>query len=290
MAGKRELLMARFQIVIPIALALLLLASVRSFLFAAGTAGRIEVPIYQVKLPNDTIRYWVPVTIGGKGPIEAMLDTGSVGLRVFAGALSPADYQDTGTEGTVRYGSGVELRGTLARAVVKIGEATTREPVPIQIVRSVGCTERQPSCPAARLSPEDYGIGGDGIARQGFKAILGLSLRTLDKPGSPVNPLEFVGDQAWIVMLPLPGTAAPGALIVNPNAADRAGFRLVSSVPAMGPNRFPICGGEASADSCPPVQLDSGAVRGLPPFYSYAVLYDKKKNVIGFKPRTDAAH
>jgi hypothetical protein len=285
---KEAVPMAKFRIAVVIALVLLAQALVAERLWAAGTADRIEVPISQIRLTDGTIRYWVPVMVGGRGPIQAMLDTGSVGLRIFADALSPADYQDTGTEGVVRYGSGVELRGTVARAVVKIGQAPTREPVPIQIVRSVGCTEQQPGCPAARVSPEEYRIGGDGLPRQGFKAILGLSLRSVEMLAATVNPLDFVGDQAWIVILPLPGTDAPGTLIINPSAAERAGFSLTPFVITMPPNRFSICIGQASAGSCPPVQVDSGAVAGLPPFYSFAVLYDARSNVIGVKPRANS--
>ncbi|MEJ2376885.1 MAG: hypothetical protein P8Y53_12540 [Pseudolabrys sp.] len=41
-----------------------------------------------------------------------------------------------------------------------------------------------------------------------------------------VNPLTRVGHGARIIVLPLPGHSEPGKLIVNPDAADRAGFTV----------------------------------------------------------------
>jgi hypothetical protein len=276
-----------------LALALLFLAVIAARAFAGGTATRVEVPIYQRQMPDGAIRYWVPVRIGGSASIPAMLDTGSFGLRVMAEALSPADYQDTGIERRFAYGSGVALHGPLATAVVAIGDATTGTPVYFQLVRSVGCIPRKPDCPAARLGPEDYRIGGNGFPGQGFAAILGLSMRRPRVAVAALNPLDFVGDAQWIVVLPLPGAADPGSLIINPTAQDRDGFRSAqmapppSGRPGMLRMVDPAC--TAQAGSCEPLMLDSGAGIGLRPYYSFAVLYDAKRGAIGVKPRADGA-
>lgn len=276
-------------------LALLSLALLAARAFAAGTNARIAVPIYQRQLPDGEVRYWVPIRIGGSAPIAAMLDTGSFGLRVLSAALSPLDYQVTGIERRFAYGSGVALHGPLATAIVRIGEATTGAPVTFQLVRSVGCIPRKPDCPAAQVSPGEYRIGGNGLPGQGFEAILGLSLRRPRVAVAAFNPLDFIGDSRWIVVLPLPGGAEPGMLIINPTAQDLAGFHAPQMVPPPS-NRpgmlrmvDPGCLAEGGAqEGCPSLRLDSGAGNGLQPYYSFAVLYDAGSGSVGIKPRADA--
>ncbi|MGH7055756.1 MAG: hypothetical protein ACREFA_18305 [Stellaceae bacterium] len=277
-------------------LALLFLVLLATRAFATGTATRIAVPIYQTRISDGVIRYWVPIRVGGSASIAAMLDTGSFGLRVLEPALSPSDYQETGIERRFRYGSGVALRGSLVTAVVQIGGATTGAPVYFQLVRSVGCTPRKPDCPAVRVGPADYRIGGNGLPDQGFEAILGLSLRRPPVAVAAFNPLDFVGDSKWIIVLPLPGGTEPGTLIINPSAPDLTGFSAAQLAPPPldRPGRVqmidPGClaGEEAQADSCPSYWLDSGSGGGLRPYYSFAVLYDANRGMIGVKPRTDA--
>jgi hypothetical protein len=279
---------------VPVLLFLVSITSIAAQALAAGTTTRVEVPIYQSQLADGTIRYWVYVRIGDSAPIPAMLDTGSFGLRVLASALSPSDYGDTGIERRFAFGSGVALHGSLATAVVAIGDATTGVPVYFQLVRSVGCVPRKPDCPAARVSPGDFRIGGDGLPGQGFAAILGLSMRRPPVAVAALNPLDFVGDAQWIVMLPLPGTANPGKLIINPSAQDLGGFRSAemapppSGRPGMVRVRACLAGSQLQTDSCPPAKLDSGAGDGLEPYYSFAVLYDMKRGTIAIKPRPDA--
>ena len=40
-----------------------------------------------------------------------------------------------------------------------------------------------------------------------------------------LNPLDFIGDRRWIVVLPRPGDADPGKLIINPDKREMAGFK-----------------------------------------------------------------
>ena len=253
----------------------------------ASEATRIEIPIAQTRLSDGNIRYSVPVSVAGAAPVAAMLDTGSVGLRILARAAAAGQYEETGVMRRYGFGSGIVLGGPLVRAVVAVGAATTAEPVTMQIVQSVGCAERLPDCPAARLDPSDYGIGGDGLPREGFEAILGLSM--FKAAISPVasNPLGAVGDRKWIVELPLPGAALPGRLIVNPGRAERAGFRGIARAGAG--NSLLFClGGDAAKGKCTPEKLDTGARDGLQPFYAYAVLFDQRRAAVAVKPRRAA--
>jgi hypothetical protein len=264
---------------------------------SALAATRVVVPISQHRLSNGNVRFTVPVRVGNGHTIEAMLDTGSFGLRVMSRALAPSQYELTGIVRGYGYGS-VVLRGPLARASVAVGDATIDEPIDIQIVRSVVCRPAMPRCPASRVSPEDYGIGGDGLVRQRYDAILGISMRSSRAPGAAINPLLALGDKRWIVILPKPSSSRPGALIINPNPQDTAGFNLVSLQRLPGgksgfgqvaDSQIPSCL-ERPLDQqagCPTMLLDSGARRGVAPFYIYAVLYDGALNSLSVRRRND---
>lgn len=265
-------------------------------LLAAAPGPQIEVPIFQHRLSNGDIRFTVRVSVGGGAPIDAMLDTGSFGLRVLARAIAPTQYTATGITRGYGYGSGVVYRGPLAKAVVTIGGATTGTPVGIQVVQSVMCAAAKPDCPASRVTPADYGIGGDGLRREGFDAILGISLRGSDAPDAAINPLSVIGSRRWIIILPEPGVATPGRMIINPAADDVAGFHpvLLRRLPPRADGRpqvfdaeIPSCPDRPLAlqSSCQPMLLDSGARPGVPPFYAYAVLFDAAQQTIAVKPR-----
>ena len=262
---------------------------------AAEPSERIDLPVFQHRLSNGDIRFYVRVRVGGGAPINAMLDTGSFGLRVLARALAPTQYAPTAINRGYGYGSGVVLHGPLAQARITVGDAAIAAPISIQVVESVDCNARKPNCPAARLAPSDYGIGGDGLPREGFDAIMGISLRESDAPGAAINPLVALGKR-WIVILPKPDERAPGRLIVNPSADDSARFNPagVHPLPPLRDGRKQVM--DAAIPSCPDapldrqascamMSLDSGARPGVPPFYQYAVLYDAEQATVAVRAR-----
>jgi hypothetical protein len=262
---------------------------------AAQTTPRVEAPISQRRLSDGVIRYSVPVRVDGGRAIEAMLDTGSFGLRVMLGAVAPQRYQPMPVVRRYHFASGVVLEGMLAKADVAVGDAKTGAPVVIQIVQSVRCAALKPNCPAAWLDAADYRIGGDGLRREGFTAILGLSMRAPPMSSPALNPLDFIGDRRWIIVLPRPGDDAPGKLIINPDPHDLAGFQTfpvslqdaASGGPALRESEMPGCldARAPNQDACPPIPMDSGTTTGLKPFFLYRILYDQKNGVIGFKRR-----
>ena len=79
-------------------------------------AARSELPITQTVLPDGAIRYSVPITVGDGPPIEAMLDTGSFGIRVLKSALAPGQYADAGRHVSYNFGGGIKLDGVPKRA------------------------------------------------------------------------------------------------------------------------------------------------------------------------------
>ena len=58
-----------------------------SDILRAATA-RVKIPINSESFDSGTVRYSITLRIGNSGPIEALLDTGSSGLRVFANQIA----------------------------------------------------------------------------------------------------------------------------------------------------------------------------------------------------------
>lgn len=230
----------------------------------AANDQRIEAPIKVVGLPDGTLRFSVDITVGGQ-PVEAMLDTGSSGLRLLPGAVPASAVALNGRPTAGTYGSGVRLKGEGGRAFVGFGPASVD--VPVEVVQKIECVEERPQCPAAKLSPDQFRIGGDGLVGQGFVAILGVGMRPADTP----NPLAHLGQRRWIVELPRPGEGKPGRLILNPTPEESTGFasfRLPEGArndaiggPTWRDNVLPGCvvDLDSQARDCAPTMLDSGA-------------------------------
>jgi hypothetical protein len=201
----------------------LLLAFVLVGASTAGAAERVEVPLGQRVLSDGNIRYFVDVSVAGYPPVAAMVDTGSTGLRILANVFPDSAFASISEQPSIYgYGSGVRLNGVVATLRVGLGRLSGPGPIPVQLVRTVDCFPKRPRCPASRLSQADYRIGGDGLPKAGFDAILGIAMGT----GPVDNPLRRLGAQTWIVILPRPGEDRPGTLILNPNADELAGYTL----------------------------------------------------------------
>jgi hypothetical protein len=243
-----------------------LLASVLVGPSAAGAAGRVEVPLHQRVLSDGNIRYFVDVSVAGSRPVATMVDTGSVGFRILPNVVPDSAFAAISDQSSVYgYGSGVRLNGVVATLRAGLGHLSGPEPIPVQLVRTVDCFPKKPRCPASRISAADYRIGGDGLPKEGFEAILGIGMGN----GPVDNPLRPLGAQTWIVILPRPGDNHPGALILNPDAGELAGYTLLpteqrlkngqGSVPF--PDSIPGCLviEKSKKRICGPTLLDTGA-------------------------------
>jgi hypothetical protein len=227
---------------------------------------RVTVPISQTVLPDGDIRYAVPVRVGNSLPVDALLDTGSTGLRVMRTAIFRDSYTDTGFLSVSSFSAGDRLTGTVGTAVLTIGGLATDAPLPFEAVDSESCASFRPDCGASKVLGSDYGIGGDGIAGQGFQAILGVGLRAAQ---GAENPLEHLGAKQWIIDLPEPGQGGAGNLIINPDWQDLQGFTMFSLKPEGGgvwhdpgfADTLPACLTNATNGQslCGQAILDSGA-------------------------------
>ncbi len=221
----------------------------------AAAVARVEVPITEVVLSDGTRRYSVPLTVAGR-QVTAGLDTGSVGLRLLPDAA--AGTTPTGTPETYSYGVGTQLTGVVARAPVAIGDLAGD--IRVQAVRSIGCTAARPDCPARHIPPARFGIQGDGLAGEGFRAILGTAMVHAALP----NPLVALGAHRWMVELPRPGAAEPGRLILNPGEDETAGFVVIPLADASERRTNDavaacLAHDDSSAAVCAPTLIDSGA-------------------------------
>ena len=98
---------------------------------------------------------------------------------------------------------------------------------------------------------------GSGQPGQGFPAIIGIRLMS----GRVDNPFRALGVRRWIVHLPQRGGGA-GALVLNPDARDLAGF--VSLQPGAANPHGTVAGCvslaiPAAERLCGPTLLDTGA-------------------------------
>ena len=184
---------------------------------SASSSLRAEVPIREVVLSDGTRRYGVPIRVGGTA-IEAGLDTGSSGLRILPGVLKDADAEATSRHDSYSYGAGAKLEGEIGRAVVGVGQlsgATT-----VQLIRRVGCSAAHQSCAAGSIPLSQYGIQGNGLPGEGFKAILGVNMG--DAPAASL--FKGIGARRWIIELPRPGEPGPGRIVLNPTDAEASGY------------------------------------------------------------------
>ena len=181
---------------------------------SAQSLPRAELPIREVDYGGDR-RYTVTISIAGR-PVEAGLDTGSTGLRVLPRAL-PQDLRK-GEHVHYGYSSGIGFDGHIVSVPLALGAVAGE--AKIMGIEKVACDRPEAQCGRFNLDMASYGIQGDGVAGQGFAAILGVGF----KPDAVANPLVELGVRRWIIDLPLPGQPASGRLVLNPTDAEVGGY------------------------------------------------------------------
>jgi hypothetical protein len=198
----------------------------------------------------------VQVTVGQSKPLNVLLDTGSVGLRVTARSLG----QTRGIARTARrvsatFGDGSTFSGTLAHAVIHIGRQSTMSAVPFELVSHVDCGP-VPECTT--------GYGGLQI-----DGILGIGL-TGPTQGQPLpNPLLSLPppySDGWELSVGTPVTASTsgrlvlGETLVHPTTE----FHLQSVSPSARSHHWYdgvlTCWSIGGTNHAFPTVLDSGSV------------------------------
>lgn len=180
---------------------------------------RAEVPIREVVLSDGTRRYGAPITVGAT-QIEAGLDSGSTGLRILPNVLKEGDARPSSRSDSYFYGAGAKFDGVVGDASVTVG--ALRGDTTVQLVRHVGCTDEKPRCAAGSLPLSQYGVQGDGLPGEGFKAILGVNMAD----AKAASLFKGIGARRWIIELPRPGELS-GRIVLNPTDAEVQGFTTV---------------------------------------------------------------
>jgi hypothetical protein len=247
-----------------LALSIGLIAGAATQVGAAVPGDRVEIPIKRLAEGHGSVRFGVDITVNGV-PLEAQLDTGSSGVRILPSAGLPATLlQPTGKHSSETYGSGARIQGEIDRATVGLGSATAD--IPVELTLKAVCVPERPDCIVSRMGPDKFLLGTDTDGKGGYPAILGIGLRPTDVP----NPLGHMGSARWIVELPLPGSAAPGRLIVNPTEEEQRGYTLYHlaagvrpdslGLPTWRDNELPACVVDLDhqRQDCAPTLLDTG--------------------------------
>jgi hypothetical protein len=210
----------------------------------------VEIPIYQTAMDDGTFHYSIWIQVGHR-IVEALLDTGSTGVRVLP-AVVPGDLTGMPTE--TEFGGVLNLNGLVVPETVEIGSLS--KTVPVEVIDHSGCSQDTPNCPAPRHGGA-FLIAGDGHSGHGYSAIVGIGFteRSQDIP----NPLEALGVNRWIVELPLPDDPqATGRLILNPSVSAQAGFKMAPAV--KGADFFGCLQSKKPEQMiCGPMLLDTGA-------------------------------
>lgn len=208
------------------------------------------------------------VVIGKNHPVPVLVDTGSVGLRVFAGAISAAPASGvtmSSQREQVQTLDGTILSGTVASATLRFGSLATVKPVPFQIVDAT-------SCGASQLKVGCYRGADQRVLKTiGVDGILGIGLHG-PVPGSPVtNPLlSLPGKYGRVWMLDMTNAVGggTGALTLGSSPFDHPLVRIQLS--SLGPPRSAkiwndepdLCWMIANHRMCGPTVFDSGATFG----------------------------
>jgi hypothetical protein len=238
-----------------------------------GADGPRDIPVRLERTNKDgTMRFFVSIEMGGGKAFDALLDTGSSGLRILPQAHVADDLQTTTAIAvSASFHSGLMLEGTVAQGRVTIGDLQT-DAIPVMMIEQVSCTSTDP-CPATGKTLDEFSF--DGAA-----AILGIGMRNSASTQGIANPIaQLAGHPAYIVQAPAYG-GTHGVLRVQPSALDRAAF-VTTPLPSLADGQplpdgsptwddrgvqtcvtgdtltQPFCAGALLDTGAPPVELDS---------------------------------
>jgi hypothetical protein len=217
--------------------------------------------------PSDDPRPDVTVKIGNDPtPLHVVLDTGSVGLRVFSNLLPTGigkGIDVTTQQDSIEYVDGTTFSGPVAKALVHIGSLTTTRTVPFELVQSVTCDPQIPYCPASGGAAQFEADDVDGI--------MGIGLGGVYQGDPSTNPLLSLPApyrDSWSIAmsgngvnLPAPGTLVLGA---QDPANPAAQFSLqqqgavVDGLPSWN-DQFNLCWDVGGLSNCELTVFDSGS-------------------------------
>jgi Protein of unknown function (DUF3443) len=141
----------------------------------------------------------VQLRIGNDRPVSVILDTGSVGVRLFSNVVTTSASSGvtaSSQRDVVTFADGSIWSGVVAEARVRLEGLSTAKAVPFELVHGIACQANRPECPAH----------GGFLAEeaQGYDGVLGIGLSGPDGDDPVTNPiLSLPGEygRSWSVNL-----------------------------------------------------------------------------------------
>jgi hypothetical protein len=204
----------------------------------------------------------IRIRVGNGRPVPVLLDTGSIGLRLFETAVKLGPHSGitmTTRRNSETYGDGRVEEGRIGKARMTIGSARTRVAVPFVLVTHVGCIRDIPDCPGA------YGMRG--FTAIGEYGILGIGLRrATDGVVNPLVALPTPFRRSWSIEL----TESGGSLALRPRVTGRPiarfplrpdGKRSKNGPRTWKDDRAKVCWAEVDlrGAACEPTLFDTGS-------------------------------
>jgi hypothetical protein len=190
-------------------------------------AAATTIPITMVALPNGNSVGTVQVSIGGSAPFTALLDTGSVGLRVVTGTIPDSAWQLGTQTVSETFGSGLVAQGAVATAIVTLGSLSTTQAIAVQDITTVSCSAAHPMCPALGVDAAAFRFSNQ------FPAILGVGMRA-NANTLIASPLAAIGtNMQYMLQMPVYG-GPTGTITIDPDAATIARFTTQIPLTAKG--------------------------------------------------------
>lgn len=166
-------------------------------------------------------RLIVPVQVGDAPPFDALLDTGSAGLRILPAAVSASAYIATDTQVTYGYGGDLTIYGIVALARVTLGTRNTPAPIPIMVITDSACPPGTGCDPTQVLNAHF----------SGFSAILGVGMRTFPSDRGIASPIaQLEGHPPFVVHVP-GAQSAKGVLRIGALPSDALAFATYNLPP-----------------------------------------------------------
>ncbi len=114
---------------------------------AGGPLAGKKIPVSIVTVDGTHPRPVVQVSVAGGPTVPMLLDSGSIGLRMFAKSVGDSGIKTSGTQEHALFGDGTVFNGTRAEAPAVIGGMPTAGSIQFEVVKNVGCMAEQPNCP-----------------------------------------------------------------------------------------------------------------------------------------------
>jgi hypothetical protein len=237
---------------------------------AVSGAGQARAPVpvpVPVKVPVAVIggqgspggaNPTVEVTVGKWGPVPVLLDTGSSGLHIFAGAVNGGSGVTVTTrKSNITYAGGYRFKGLVASGVVTLGTQATSGPVSFALVQSASCIASKPGCDASGgIAGFEGDRGVDGILGIGTESSGGgIISPILGMPGGLGDTwsLHLAGDSGQLTLGAAVPSGSGAAATIDMESGGSAGGRAL-----WADDRLPLCVTGGSERECVHGLFDSG--------------------------------